>query len=321
MVVLYTTYCMFIIILHKYFLFKNCLGLFICKNPEWTLKTMDRLKKSRLSLSLKDRRARRCFGKTTKEEMEGMSKVIMPKNMSANTCWAMKNFHAWYKDYNERNKDNPYPDTILTSGSLATLLNKWLKVFVVETSAQNGENYPPRSLYSLLTGLLRHIHAENPSYPNFLDRKDPIFAELTAVIDNHFKQLYSSGKGNSSKHTEGISSADEDHLWEPGILNVDTPKGLLHSVFFYNGKCFCLQGCDEHRELMLSQLERFDDPLRYVYTENSSKNRKGGLTEMRLEHKKVSSLANPEAGNQCHVHLLDLYISKLPQEAIEKGNF
>lgn len=283
---------------------------------------MDRLKKkSRLSLSLKDRRARRRFGETTKEEMEGMSKVIMPKNTSANTRWAVKNFHDWYKDYNERNKDNPCPDTILTSGSSATLINKWLKVFVVETRAQNGENYPPRSLYSLLMGLLRHMRTENPPYPNFLNRKDPVFAELTAVIDNHFKQLRSSGIGNSSKHTEGISSADKDHLWESGILNVDTPKGLLRAVFFYNGKCFCLRGGDEHQELMLSQLERFDDPLRYVYTENSSKNRKGGLTEMRLEHKNVSSFANPEAGDRCHVHLLDLYISKLPQEAIEKGNF
>ena len=42
---------------------------------------------------------------------------------------------------------------------------------------------------------------------------------------------------------------------------------------------------------------------------------------MRLEHKKVPSFANPEAGNRCHIFLIDLYISKLPPAAIEKGNF
>ena len=133
--------------------------------------------------------------------------------------------------------------------------------------------------------------------------------------------LHSSGIGNSSKYTEGISLVDENTLWETGVLNIDTPKGLFRSVFFYNGKCFCLRGGEEHRELTLAEVERFEDPLRYVYTKNSSKNCKGGVSGMRLEHKKLPSFANPEAGNRCHVFLIDLYISKLPPAAIEKGNF
>ncbi len=63
------------------------------------------------------------------------------------------------------------------------------------------------------------------------------------------------------------------------------------------------------------------DPERYKYTENSSKNRKGGLSLMKLEHKSVTSIANSDVGVRCHVDLLDFYISKLPSEAVEKDLF
>ena len=82
-----------------------------------------------------------------------------------------------------------------------------------------------------------------------------------------------------------------------------------------------MRGGQEHRDLKLSQLERKRDPDRYVDTENASKNRKGGLHDMRLESKIVPIVADPEAGVRCHVYLLDLYISKLPSEAVMNDLF
>ena len=80
------------------------------------------------------------------------------------------------------------------------------------------------------------------------------------------------GIGNSSKHTEGISLVDENTLWETAVLNIDTLIGLFWSVFFfYNRNCFCPCGWEENRELTLAQVEKFELPLRYVYTEKSSK--------------------------------------------------
>ncbi len=82
---------------------------------------------------------------------------------------------------------------------------------------------------------------------------------------------------------------------------------------------FCLRGGQEYRDLKLSQLQRLSDPDRYCYRENSSKNKQGGrLRELRLEHKSVSVVAVPDVGERCHVSLLDLYISKLPPEAVEQ---
>ena len=106
-----------------------------------------------------------------------------------------------------------------------------------------------------------------------------------------------------------------------GILNTATPKGLFRAVFYYNGKNVVLRGGQEHRELQISQIVRFTNPTRYEYTENASKNRSGGLAQLRVVHKKVPIYANPGAGERCHVYLLDKYLSKLPSAAKEKGWF
>lgn len=276
------------------------------------------VKKRKLSLSLKGKRR---FQQSSEDDLAKLSKPQAPKNTDVSTRWAMKNFKEWHEDYNARNKEKPCPEEVILPTCDKTLLNKWLCVFVSETRNRNGEKYPPRSLYSLLTGILRYMRTENPHYPNFLEKHSPDFSEFATTLDNIFKLLRTSGIGADSKHTESISNEEEDTLWSSGVLNVSSGQGLLRAVFYYNGKCLCLRGGEEHRQLRLSQLKRASDPDRYTYSENSSKNRKGGVAQMRVEHKTVTSIKDPEAGSRCHVFLLDLYISKLPKEAIEKDIF
>ena len=71
----------------------------------------------------------------------------------------------------------------------------------------------------------------------------------------------------------------------------------------------------------LSQLKRLYKPDRYIYSEKASKNRPGGTAQLRMEHKIVPIYANPNAGIHCPVFLLDEYIRKLPEIAIEKDFF
>ena len=124
-----------------------------------------------------------------------------------------------------------------------------------------------------------------------------------------------------ARQTEAFSREDEEALWESGALGCDTPKHLLRTVFFLNGKNFCLRGGAEQRNLKISQLKRLKDPMMYVYTENASKNRAGELAQMRVKNKVVPIVAVPESGDRCHVLVLDAYLSKLPPEAFEKDNF
>jgi hypothetical protein len=106
----------------------------------------------------------------------------------------------------------------------------------------------------------------------------------------------------SSVLTEGISLEEENFLWLSGVLNVDSPKALLSCVFYQNGKEFFLEG-DRSTEIcvLYTQLKRFYNPDKYVYTERASKNCPGGLMQLELQHKLVNIYANSDVGERCHV--------------------
>ena len=100
------------------------------------------------------------------------------------------------------------------------------------------------------------------------------------------------------------------------------PKGFAERSFFLNGKKFCLRGGEEHRSLKLSEVKRYTQLAdHYVYTESSSKSRSGGLQQMGIKNKVVPVYSIPEAGNRCHVMILDTYFSKLPSSAFVNDNF
>ena len=61
-------------------------------------------------------------------------------------------------------------------------LNKWLQVYIAETRSKTGQPYPPNTLYSLLTGILRSMTAQNPRYPNFLEKKSVVFVGIHHCI-------------------------------------------------------------------------------------------------------------------------------------------
>ena len=96
---------------------------------------------------------------------------------------------------------------------------------------KDGSEYPPKTIYQLLTGLLRHMCALNPLCPNFLDTDNQAFASLHTAIDNVFRGLCSSGVGASSKSAEVFTKEEENHLWDTKVLGTESPKSLLQTVF------------------------------------------------------------------------------------------
>ena len=184
----------------------------------------------------------------------------------------------------------------------------------------NGKQYPPSSIYQLLTALLRIMRASNSLSPNFLDKKNPAFKQLHNTLDVHFRHLHETGLGKRVKHAEVITKLEEESLWSQSILGTSSPHALLNSVFYLNGKNFCLRGGEEHRKLCVSQLQRLSQPDRYLYHENCSKNRAGTFKQLHLESKVVpihcTCTSNPQ---RCHVHILDFYLSKLPPTVVTEG--
>ena len=251
-------------------------------------------------------------------EYEVMAAPFVPSNTKKNNQWAHNNFVAWRDARNARNPDNLCPEDLLSKQPFdVEALAYWLPRYACETRTKAGKKYPASTILSLLGGLLREMRALSPECPNFLDTSDSRFKGMHSIIDAYFRQLRSEGVGAIVKHASLINKEEENLLWEHGVLGDDSPERLLNAVFFYNGKNICLRGGKEHRALKISQFVRSYDPDQYVYKENGSKNRSGGLYECRVENKSVVIMACKDAGVRCHVHLLDIYLSKLPPKARE----
>ena len=234
---------------------------------------------------------------------------------------AFKDWINWRKG--EEGKEAP-PEDILNSEDGEAICH-WICKFFTEVRKGDGSEYCPRSLSCILAGLLRHVAARS-SHKLKLQTGDE-FKPLHQLLDNLYKELHSKGIGASKTQAALITKEEELKLWETGALGSSDPESLLNAVFFYNGINFTLRGGEEHRSLSLSQIsfgqeEGKEGVVEFVeYTENSSKNRPGGNKQLNLENKVVRFYSQPSLGAHCHVFLLKLYISKLPQASIEKDLF
>ena len=275
-------------------------------------------KRMRLSLKQMPLSPSSRFNETVTEDMiEQSAKGIIPKGTAKATSWAIHTFHEWITQRNRRNSevfpsdlfDKPYPINVIIS---------CLQRFVSEARRVDGMPYPPKTLYQILCGLLRHAREHQSNPPNFLDRKDTRFKKLHGTCDSVFHTLREQGVGADKKSAKVITKADEDELWELGVLNCTSAEGLQKAIFYYVGKVCCLRGGEEQKNLKPSQFTRLRNPEQYVYTEHGSKNRNGGFFQLYVDNKSVKIHKNKDAGERCLVYLLDLYPSKIPQRAKDK---
>ena len=65
----------------------------------------------------------------------------------------------------------------------AEKLNFWLSRFIVEARRKDGEPYPAHMLYLLLTDLLRYGCSKSKLCPNFMDKSDCCFSELSGTCE------------------------------------------------------------------------------------------------------------------------------------------
>lgn len=68
--------------------------------------------------------------------------------------------------------------------------------------------------------------------------QDEEYKPLKNVCDAVFKRLHAKGIGTKVRATIVLSPEDEDTLWTSGVLDTDTPKGLLNADFFIMAKIF-----------------------------------------------------------------------------------
>ena len=157
----------------------------------------------------------------------------------------------------------------------------WLTKFILEVRKQNGEQYPPKSLYAFVCSFKRYFEQNGVHHLNPLDTSNALFGNFRSVLDGEMKRLHSLGLGTKVKQAEPITPDEEIRLWKGGQLGTSNARVLLNTVYFYNCKVFGLRSFDEHRNLQCTQFKKEVDPGKHVYmlyTDYGNKANRGGLT-------------------------------------------
>ncbi|CAB3983360.1 Hypothetical predicted protein [Paramuricea clavata] len=81
----------------------------------------------------------------------------------------------------------------------AETLNFWLAKFVMEVCKEDGECYPPQTLYSICCGIQRHLAEINGVNAfTILDKKDNRFATFRWALDGETRQANYEGVTRST---------------------------------------------------------------------------------------------------------------------------
>ena len=137
--------------------------------------------------------------------------------------------------------------------------------------------YPPKTLYLMLCGLLRHLREVQPNPPNFLDGKNVHFKTLHGTCDSIFCTLYEDGIGAEMKLA---------HDGEQRYALGNWCSQYRHSRWA-SKSCTLLCTLSKFAACEISQFMRLDNPEVCV-TEHGSKNRNGGFYQLHVDNKSAT---------------------------------
>ena len=127
-----------------------------------------------------------------------------------------------------------------------------------------------------------------------------------------FKRLHQKGVGSETNSTPVLAQLEEDKLWESGVLNLNTPVGLLRSVFSTMQHGLKLSWITKSVESVGGE-----DVSCYTYREFGSKSQQGDFSSLNSDNKVVKQYENVSGSGPCHVKILDIYLSKLSKKLLK----
>ena len=244
----------------------------------------------------------------SEEEILQMRQNAVPLKTRQDTAYCLRVWDAWAASRNENTEliDKIPPLLRITTEKLPF----WITRFVLETRKKDGTEYPPNSLYHIVTGLMRYLRENGRPSIDFF--KDAEFASFRQTLDAEMKRLKSTGLGSKPKQAEPLSEEDEEKLWQAKVLGDHNPQALLNTMIYMNGVYFALRSGAEHRQLrhkpcQIQVMDGEGDRPYLEYSEDVSKNHPGGLKHRKTMPKIVQHYGNPDNPERCFVRLFKLY--------------
>ncbi len=196
-------------------------------------------------------------------------------------------------------------------------LDRVLQQFFAELRKQNGGEYEPGSLRTMLAALDRFLREKGCCHSILKDRT---FEGCRKLLNGKAIELREMGMGKKKNKADALTEIEEEQLWSRGALGDSSPKILNYTVFFILSQQFGTRGCQEHHQICIEHLKFVRDPtgkaLFVEWVEGITKTRQGGLskTERRLPQRMFSN-----GNDRCPIRFLELLISKRPPQHRNSG--
>ena len=185
---------------------------------------------------------------------------------------------------------------------LAEVLSK----FYMEVRREDGKLYKTGSMVNIRAGLNRYLKSKGKTIDLI---KETVFTQSNQSFQAQQVKLKEEGRGDT-EHYPQIDENDLHKLYESGVLNDETPQGLLYKVWFELMLYICRRGRENLRKLTKQHFKIGTDSQdrRYVYQSCDEMTKKG----------RDNSSSRVDAGRiyetraeGCPVKAFEKYISKL----------
>ena len=124
--------------------------------------------------------------------------------------------------------------------------------FFTNEREQEGTEFEPGTLSSFQHSFGRHLSELGKHYCLFKDKE---FAESREMLESKWKQLGWEGKGCCPKEALGLKEDELEKLWSANQLGDHSPEALICTVGLYNTIHFSWRARDEHRKVLMGDLE------------------------------------------------------------------
>ena len=160
----------------------------------------------------------------------------------------IRRFDAWRA---ERGISTPLHETPREN------LNVILKHFYAKVVKENGNEYEPDCLKTMLASLDRHLKEHGASFSIGADQE---FEESRKVLNGRAKEIRERGKGKKPMKAEALTEEEEELLWERKGLGDEDPRMLSRTIFYTLGQQFETRGQQEHHDICLEHLKFVKNP-------------------------------------------------------------
>ena len=241
------------------------------------------------------------------QEKNGKENESCPGNTLKNNNWATNTWNDWAGARNRLHSgtdEKHIPILHKIYGNVSEKeLNELLIKFIYEVRNSQGLPYPPTSIRSLIAAFQRVIRQSGWENLSLLDTSVIRFKDFHNALEARCNELLNQGIGVTKKQAQIITEQQEEVLWDKNVFSLDTPWGLLYSVYYYTKKVFGIGSAVEMEKLKVSQFKFAKDTLGdyVIFTPSSTSKNPEPVKQYKSQY-------NPRT----YYNIIEKYLSMIP---------